>query len=140
MCELLDCQWESEKIKVGFPNQRGGAEAEAGSWQESGHRGSAGSHDLEPEPKTIPGALHMDASEFEDRIDSLSHGKGVIPYAPDKTKLLRARAALLLRKNGIEIVRPLEGGLDAWRERGCPTAPPKTGKDNFISAYPGPTS
>lgn len=28
--------------------------------------------------------------------------------------------ALLLRKKGIERVRPLEGGLDAWRDRGYP--------------------
>jgi rhodanese-related sulfurtransferase len=28
--------------------------------------------------------------------------------------------ALLLRKNGITNIRPLQGGLDAWRERGYP--------------------
>jgi rhodanese-related sulfurtransferase len=28
--------------------------------------------------------------------------------------------ALLLRKKGIKRIRPLEGGLDAWRERGYP--------------------
>jgi 3-mercaptopyruvate sulfurtransferase SseA len=28
--------------------------------------------------------------------------------------------ALLLRKNGIKRIRPLQGGLDAWRERGYP--------------------
>jgi rhodanese-related sulfurtransferase len=28
--------------------------------------------------------------------------------------------ALLLRKHGILKVRPLEGGLDAWRELGFP--------------------
>jgi rhodanese-related sulfurtransferase len=28
--------------------------------------------------------------------------------------------ALLLRKNGITRIRPLLGGLDAWRERGYP--------------------
>jgi rhodanese-related sulfurtransferase len=30
--------------------------------------------------------------------------------------------ALLLRKNGIKRIRPLQGGLDAWRERGYPLA------------------
>ncbi|MEK6803284.1 MAG: hypothetical protein AABZ34_11520 [Nitrospirota bacterium] len=29
----------------------------------------------------------------------------------------RARTAFLLKKKGIHRVRPLEGGLDAWRER-----------------------
>jgi rhodanese-related sulfurtransferase len=28
--------------------------------------------------------------------------------------------ALLLRKNGIKHIRPLQGGLDAWREKGFP--------------------
>jgi rhodanese-related sulfurtransferase len=28
--------------------------------------------------------------------------------------------ALLLRKNGIRRIRPLQGGLDAWREKGFP--------------------
>jgi len=28
--------------------------------------------------------------------------------------------ALLLRRQGIKHIRPLEGGLDAWRTRGFP--------------------
>jgi rhodanese-related sulfurtransferase len=28
--------------------------------------------------------------------------------------------ALLLRRKGIKRIRPLEGGLNAWRERGYP--------------------
>jgi len=28
--------------------------------------------------------------------------------------------ALLLRKSGIKRIRPLQGGLDAWRDRGYP--------------------
>jgi 3-mercaptopyruvate sulfurtransferase SseA len=28
--------------------------------------------------------------------------------------------ALLLRKNGIKQIRPLQGGLEAWRQRGYP--------------------
>jgi 3-mercaptopyruvate sulfurtransferase SseA len=30
--------------------------------------------------------------------------------------------ALLLRKKGIKRIRPLQGGLAAWRERGYPLA------------------
>jgi rhodanese-related sulfurtransferase len=30
--------------------------------------------------------------------------------------------ALLLRKNGVKRIRPLQGGLGAWRERGYPLA------------------
>jgi len=28
--------------------------------------------------------------------------------------------ALLLRKHGIKQIRPLQGGLEAWRQRGYP--------------------
>jgi rhodanese-related sulfurtransferase len=28
--------------------------------------------------------------------------------------------ALLLRSKGVKRIRPLQGGLDAWRERGYP--------------------
>jgi len=31
--------------------------------------------------------------------------------------------ALLLRRRGIERVRPLAGGLDAWRQHGYPLEP-----------------
>jgi len=31
--------------------------------------------------------------------------------------------ALLLRSHGVKRIRPLQGGLDAWRERGYPLAP-----------------
>jgi rhodanese-related sulfurtransferase len=30
--------------------------------------------------------------------------------------------ALLLRKKGIKRIRPLQGGLTAWRERGYPVS------------------
>jgi rhodanese-related sulfurtransferase len=30
--------------------------------------------------------------------------------------------ALLLRKQGIKKIRPLQGGLEAWREKGFPVA------------------
>src|SRR6267378_493326 len=57
------------------------------------------SMEFEADPETIPGAFRMDAKELEEK---------------------NARVALLLRRNGIKRIRPLQGGLDAWRERGYP--------------------
>jgi len=37
--------------------------------------------------------------------------------------------ALLLRKKGITRIRPLQGGLDAWRERGYPLETPTVTAD-----------
>jgi 3-mercaptopyruvate sulfurtransferase SseA len=39
--------------------------------------------------------------------------------------------ALLLKRRGVERVRPLEGGLDAWREHGFPL-------DQYESVGDGP--
>jgi 3-mercaptopyruvate sulfurtransferase SseA len=43
--------------------------------------------------------------------------------------------ALLLRKHGIQHIRPLEGGLDAWRDHGYPVSNgPSSGTLTQISA------
>jgi len=44
--------------------------------------------------------------------------------------------ALLLRKKGIERVRPLQGGLDAWRDRGYPVV----SAEEVAPASPRPAS
>jgi len=45
--------------------------------------------------------------------------------------------ALLLRKQGIIHIRPLQGGLDAWRNLGYPM---ETANPEPISAEPGPST
>ena len=44
--------------------------------------------------------------------------------------------ALLLRRKGVTRVRPLAGGLEAWRDRGYPLAPhdPRDGGFTFETA------
>jgi 3-mercaptopyruvate sulfurtransferase SseA len=44
-----------------------------------------------------------------------------------------ARVALLLRQTGILRVRPLLGGIDAWRERNYPTEPHASGVGNAVT-------
>ena len=49
--------------------------------------------------------------------------RDIILYCSCPNEVSSARTALLLHRNGILRVRPLLGGIDAWRERNYPTEP-----------------
>jgi membrane protein DedA with SNARE-associated domain/rhodanese-related sulfurtransferase len=76
--------------------------------------------DFEAEPSIIPGALHMATEELDDRHHEIPRGRDIILYCTCPNEETSARVALLLRRRGIERVRPLSGGLMGWRDRGYP--------------------
>jgi|HubBroStandDraft_2_1064218.scaffolds.fasta_scaffold45679_2 membrane protein DedA with SNARE-associated domain/rhodanese-related sulfurtransferase len=78
--------------------------------------------ELEADPETIPGAIRVDAKELEDKTDLLPRDREIILYCTCPNEATSARLALLLRKHGITRIRPLQGGLEAWRERRYPVA------------------
>ena len=47
--------------------------------------------------------------------------RDIILYCSCPNEVSSARVALLLQRKGISRVRPLLGGIDAWRERNYPT-------------------
>jgi membrane protein DedA with SNARE-associated domain/rhodanese-related sulfurtransferase len=75
---------------------------------------------VELDPETIPGAMNFLMEEIEHRHQEIPRDRDIILYCSCPNEVSSARAALLLRKKGIHRVRPLEGGLDAWRERKYP--------------------
>ncbi len=75
---------------------------------------------LELDPETIPGALNFLMEEIEHRHQEIPRDRDMILYCTCPNEVSSARTALLLKKKGIHRVRPLEGGLDAWRERKFP--------------------
>jgi membrane protein DedA with SNARE-associated domain/rhodanese-related sulfurtransferase len=75
------------------------------------------SADLEADPYTIPGAVRMAVEELELRHHEIPRDRDVILFCACPNEVTSARMALLLRKNGIKRVRPLAGGVEAWRER-----------------------
>ena len=75
---------------------------------------------LELDPETIPGAMNFMMEELEHRHQEIPRDRDVILYCTCPNEVSSARTALLLKKKGIHRVRPLEGGLDAWRERKYP--------------------
>lgn len=76
--------------------------------------------DVKAEPETIPGALRMDAQELERTNDLFPGDREIVLFCTCPNEATSARVALLLRRRGIRRIRPLEGGLAGWRERGYP--------------------
>jgi len=78
--------------------------------------------DFDADPETIPGAFRIDAQELEQKNDRLPRDREVILYCTCPNEATSARLALLLRRHGVKHIRPLQGGLDAWRDQGYPVA------------------
>jgi rhodanese-related sulfurtransferase len=76
--------------------------------------------DFEADPETIPGAFRIDAQELREKNDKLPRDRQIVLYCTCPNEATSAQLAILLRKQGIQQIRPLQGGLDAWREKGYP--------------------
>jgi membrane protein DedA with SNARE-associated domain/rhodanese-related sulfurtransferase len=76
---------------------------------------------LEEDPLLIRGALHMSMDEVDGRLEEIPRDRDVILYCSCPNEVSSARVALLLQRKGFSRVRPLLGGIDAWRARDYPT-------------------
>ncbi|MGQ0812595.1 MAG: rhodanese-like domain-containing protein [Nitrospiraceae bacterium] len=74
---------------------------------------------LDLDPEAIPGALNFLMEDIEHRHHEIPRDRDIVLYCSCPNEVSSARTALLLKK-GIHRVRPLEGGLDAWRNRKFP--------------------
>jgi membrane protein DedA with SNARE-associated domain/rhodanese-related sulfurtransferase len=68
----------------------------------------------------VPGAIRMDPEELDDRHEEIPRDCDIVLYCTCPNEATSARAALALKRRGIERVFPLEGGLDAWVACGYP--------------------
>jgi rhodanese-related sulfurtransferase len=69
----------------------------------------------------IPGAVRIDPHRLEQYGHAeLLPSREVVLYCASPGDVTSARVALALRRRGVEHVRPLAGGLQAWRDRGLP--------------------
>jgi len=87
---------------------------------------------LELDPETIPGSINFTLEEIEHRHHEIPRDRDIVLYCTCPNEVSSARTAFLLKKKGIHRVRPLEGGLDAWRERKFPVE--RRGKTESIDA------
>lgn len=80
------------------------------------------SMDFETDPYTIPGALYLPSEEFDQRFKEIPHEQELVLYCTCPNEATSARVALRFKRRGIARVRPLAGGLAAWREKGFPVS------------------
>jgi len=92
--------------------------------------------EFDSDPLQIRGALHMAMDEVERRGQELPRDRDIILYCSCPNEASSARAALLLHRKGITRVRPLLGGIDAWRERNYPVEPRAIGVKGELAARP----
>jgi rhodanese-related sulfurtransferase len=84
--------------------------------------------ELDDNPSVIRGALHMTTDEVEHRHQQIPRDRDIVLYCSCPNEVTSARVALHLHRKGISRVRPLLGGIDAWRERNYPTELHVSGK------------
>lgn len=77
--------------------------------------------ELDQDASLIRGALHMALDEVEHRHHEIPRDRDIILYCSCPNEVSSARVALVLHRRGFSRVRPLLGGIDAWRERNYPT-------------------
>jgi membrane protein DedA with SNARE-associated domain/rhodanese-related sulfurtransferase len=81
-----------------------------------------GSLDFEAEPAMIPGAVHLDSADLEEVSDELAKAAEVVLYCNCPNEVTSAKMALMLRRKGVQKIRPLQNGLNGWRDLGYPVA------------------
>lgn len=81
--------------------------------------------ELENDPARIPGAIWIDYEQIDERFHELPENREVILYCSCPNEASSALAAMRLLKRGVPRVRPLEGGILAWRENGYPVDIPQ---------------
>jgi membrane protein DedA with SNARE-associated domain/rhodanese-related sulfurtransferase len=84
--------------------------------------------ELDQNPALISGAVHMTMDEVQLRQQEIPRDRDIILYCSCPNEVSSARVALQLHRKGISRVRPLLGGIDAWRERNYPMEPRVSGK------------
>ena len=75
---------------------------------------------VEEDPVLIQGAIHLGMEEIESRLSEFPKDRDIIVYCSCPNEVSSARLALRLKRRGFNRVRPLLGGIDAWREQNYP--------------------
>ena len=76
--------------------------------------------ELDQDPGVIRGALQMSVTELENGGPEIPRDREIVLYCSCPNEAGSARLAVLLRRKGLKRVRPLLGGIEAWRERNYP--------------------
>lgn len=82
--------------------------------------------DCLPDPRVLPGAVRMLPNELVQRNADLPRDRDIVLYCTCPSEATSARMALTMRRLGIERIRPLRGGFDAWKDKGYPLVDAET--------------
>ena len=74
--------------------------------------------ELELDPSVILGAIHMGPEEIQK--GDFPRDRDIVVYCSCPNEVTSARVALALHRKGFTRVRPLQGGIDAWRRQKYP--------------------
>jgi membrane protein DedA with SNARE-associated domain/rhodanese-related sulfurtransferase len=77
--------------------------------------------ELEQDPAMVRGAIHLAMDDLDKRHQEFPRDREIIIYCDCPNEESSAKTALLLRKKGYTRVRPLLGGIAAWRDGNYPT-------------------
>jgi membrane protein DedA with SNARE-associated domain/rhodanese-related sulfurtransferase len=72
---------------------------------------------------TLPGARHFSPESLATRHEEIPRDRDIVLFCTCPSEATAAKTAMTLHKLGINRVRPLRGGLDAWRDLGYPLQP-----------------
>jgi membrane protein DedA with SNARE-associated domain/rhodanese-related sulfurtransferase len=78
--------------------------------------------ELEQDPVIIQGAIHVDMDDLDKRNHEFPRDREIIVYCDCPNEESSAKTALVLRRKGFTRVRPLLGGIEAWRKGKYPIA------------------
>jgi len=78
------------------------------------------SAELKLSPSVIGGAIHLELGDFAKRHHEFPHDRDIIVYCSCPNEVSSARMALLFHRKGFTRVRPLLGGIEAWRKNNYP--------------------
>jgi membrane protein DedA with SNARE-associated domain/rhodanese-related sulfurtransferase len=76
--------------------------------------------DRNTDPVRIPGAFHILPEHLEFQRQDIDFNCEIVIYCTCPNEATSARVAVKLQRMGLTRVRPLQGGLEMWRERNLP--------------------
>jgi membrane protein DedA with SNARE-associated domain/rhodanese-related sulfurtransferase len=76
--------------------------------------------DRNTDPVRIPGAFHILPEHIDFQPEDIARYNEIVLYCTCPNEATSARVAVQLQRKGLKLARPLQGGLDAWRERNLP--------------------
>jgi membrane protein DedA with SNARE-associated domain/rhodanese-related sulfurtransferase len=102
--------------------------------------------ELEQDPAIIRGAVHLAIDDLDKRHQEFPRDREIIVYCDCPNEESSAKTALMLRRKGFTRVRPLFGGIEAWRKGNYPmgvwtkttTTTTKTTTTVLVSGQPLP--